>query len=149
MGLYYCPSCSRVYFLPPGSSYLCGRNHAATVWSDGRKRRFVISDMSETNRPPWPVPQMVEERELFRQELSEVWVTECKYPDDTDLNNTRRHFGYNAPGGKHLTRDEVFEKYSDYLLQPAEAESFTSFPAPIQRVEAPIQIVGVKDLIPK
>ena len=105
--------------------------------------------MSETNKPPWPIPQMVEERELFRQELMEVWVVECKYPDDTDLRNTRRHFGYNAPGGKHLTRGEVLTKYSDYVLQPAETEPLATFPAPVQHIEAPLQIIGIKDLVPK
>jgi hypothetical protein len=146
MKLYYCPACARVYFLTEGSFYLCGRNHAPSVWPDGKMRRFYISEKSETNRPPWPVPTMAEERELSRQELSETWLDECKYPDDRDYGNYRRHFGYGAPGARHLTKENVLEKYSKYVLNPAESDAVEFHLAPRQVIE--VQTSRVKDLIP-
>ncbi len=119
MKLYYCPTCTRVFYLSEGA-YLCGRNHVAQAWPDGRLRRFVISNKEETNKPPWMVPDVVEERELLTQEYTESWVDACQYPEDTDYGDVRRHFGYGAPGGRHLTKDQVLEKYSMFVLQPVE-----------------------------
>lgn len=89
---------------------------------------------------------MAEERELLRQELSETWIDECKYPDDTDFGNYRRHFGYGAPGGRHLTWAKVLEKYTKYVLRPAENEPLETIPAPLQLIK--VQTQRVKDLIP-
>ena len=120
MKLFYCPVCARVYCLPEEVSYLCGRNHDVSIWADGKARKFVISTKSETNRPPWPVPAVVEEREIPGEELTETWLEECPYPDDEDYGDMRRHFGYGAPGGKHLTREQALKKYSMYVLKPVE-----------------------------
>jgi hypothetical protein len=120
MRLFYCPTCTRVYCLRDDSSYLCGRNHDASVWADGKTRRFVISQRSDTNRPPWQIPVVVEEREMLQQELTECWLDECKFPEDTDFGDYKRHFGYGAFGGKHLSKDEVAAKYSAYLLKKVE-----------------------------
>lgn len=118
MRLHYCPTCTRVYYLDEETHYICGRVHATSVWADGITRNFVISERSESNRPPWPIPSVVEEREMLQQELTESWLTECKYPDDRDYGDYRKHFGYGAFGGRHLTMDEVVKKYSAYVLQP-------------------------------
>jgi hypothetical protein len=147
MNLYYCPSCARVYFLTEGNTYLCGRNHAQSIWADGRVRRFYISEKTETNRPPWPVPKMAEERELLRTDLSETWLDECKYPDDNEFGNYRRHFGYGAPGARHLTRAQVIEKYNKYVLRSADNESATPISTPVPLIE--VQTSRVKDLIPQ
>jgi len=118
MKLFYCPACARVYNLDGDSSYLCGRNHAPSVWEDGTKRRFVISERSDSNRPPWVIPAVVEERELLQQDLVESWLNDCKYPEDKEYGDYTRHFGYGAPGGRHLTREAVVVKYRAYTLQP-------------------------------
>jgi hypothetical protein len=89
---------------------------------------------------------MSEERELLRQELSETWLDECKYPDDTDYGNYRRHFGYGAPGARHLTRQNVLEKYSKYVLRQAGDEASESYPETMQVIK--VQTQRVKDLIP-
>ncbi len=120
MRLLYCPSCARVYYVPDDATYLCGRGHEAEVWPDGKARRFVISSRTETNKPPWPVPDVVEERELLTQEFVESYVTACEHPEDPDYSDIRRHFGYGAPGGRHLTREQVLAKYSKFVLQPVE-----------------------------
>lgn len=120
MRFYYCPSCSRVYYLPKDVEYLCGRNHAPAIWADGKVRRFVISDKTDTNKPPWPIPTVVEERELLTQELTETWIAPCEHPEDQDYGDVRRHFGYGAPGGKHLTKEQVIEKYSSFVLKPTD-----------------------------
>ena len=119
MPLYYCPSCARVYFLQEAGDYLCGRNHAPSVWADGRTRRFNVAEKTEFNKPPWPIPQVAEERELLNQELTETWIGECQHPEDQDYGDVRRHFGYGAPGGRHLTRELVVEKYAGFVLRPA------------------------------
>lgn len=120
MKLLYCPVCARVYCLTDDASYLCGRNHDLSTWADGKVRRFVIANKSETNKPPWPVPPVVEEREIFNEEFVEAWLDGCPYPEDEDFGDVRRHFGYGAPGGKHLTREQVLEKYSQFVLKPVE-----------------------------
>ncbi len=117
MKLFFCPVCSRVYYLPEDRSYLCGRNHLRAVWSDGKTRRLIISERSDINRPPWPIPSIVEEKELLQQDLVEDWLEECKHPDDPDFGDFRRHFGYGTMGGRHLTTAEVVGKYSDYVLK--------------------------------
>ena len=116
MKLYFCPACSRVYYLPEGVRYLCGRAHTASIWPDGRNRRFFISERTETNRPPWPIPKLVEERELFNEDVTETWLEACKHPEDFDLSDVRRHFGYGAPGARHLSDDQVVAKYSQFVL---------------------------------
>ena len=118
MKLYFCPTCSRVFYLQDNSYYLCGRNHVPSIWADGKRRRFIISERSESNRPPWPIPPVVEEREMLEQDFMECWLVECKYPEDTDYGDYKKHFGYGAFGGRHLTREEVMSKYSAYVLQP-------------------------------
>jgi len=119
--LYYCPACSRVYYLPKEFTYLCGRNHAPSIGSDGRLRRLVISNKTETNKPPWPIPLMAEERELYTEEVIESYLDDCPNPEDKDYGDVRRHFGgYGAPGGRHLTREQVMEKYTRILLIPVE-----------------------------
>jgi hypothetical protein len=115
--LLYCPSCSRVFFLPDENQYLCGRNHAPSVWPDGKRRRFVISERAETNQPPWVIPPKIEERELIREDLVEMWLDTCKHPEDKDYGDTRRHFGFSAPGGRHLTREETIAKYAEFTLK--------------------------------
>ena len=115
--LFYCPSCTRVYCLPEDSSYICGRVHVPSVWTDGKRRRFVLSERTESNRPPWPIPPMAEEREVLEQELTESWLDACKNPDDTDYGDYRKHFGYGAFGGRHLARDQVVSKYAEYVLR--------------------------------
>ena len=91
------------------------------IWPDGRQRRFFISEKTETGRPPWPVPELVEERELLNEAATESWLSPCAHPRDTDFGDVRRHFGYSAPGGKHLTRDDVISKYGQFVLKPAES----------------------------
>lgn len=120
MKLFFCPTCARVYCLPEESYYLCGRNHVPAVWADGKRRRFLISERSESNKPPWPIPPLVEEREMLQQELVESWLDQCKHPEDNEYGDHRKHFGYGAFGGRHLTRDEVVSKYSAYVLQKVE-----------------------------
>jgi hypothetical protein len=107
-----------VYYLNEEFQYLCGRLHVASVWPDGRARRFAISEMSETDRPPWPVPEMVEERELLNENVLESWLKTCPHPEDADFSDVRRHFGFSAPGGRHHTRAEILVKYSQYVLRP-------------------------------
>ena len=121
MKLFYCPTCSRVYYLSEDARYLCGRVHEARVWADGRKRRFFISERTEANRPPWPVPALVEERELFNESVTENWLDACPHPDDSDFGDMRRHFGYGAPGAKHLTAEQVISKYASFVLSQAQA----------------------------
>ncbi len=121
MKLLYCPSCARVFYLDEGATYLCGRSHDPSTWPDGKMRRLVVSVQSETNRPPWPIPALTEEQELLREEYSECWVKACEHPDDQDFGDVRRHFGYGAPGGKHLTREELIQKYDLFVLKPVEA----------------------------
>jgi hypothetical protein len=120
MKLYFCPSCARVYYLPEKSQYLCGRNHGASVWPDGRLRRFFISEKSETTRPPWAIPEVVEARELYNEDVTETWLASCEHPEDTDYGDLSRHFGYGAPGGSHLTRDQVVARYAQFVLRAAE-----------------------------
>ena len=120
MKLFYCLDCKRVYYLDEGTKYLCGRNHAPAVWTDGVKRRFIISERSESNRPPWPIPLVVEERQLIQPDFAECWIDECKHPEDKEYGDFGRHFGYGAPGGRHLGRDEVLSRYGSYVLQPVE-----------------------------
>ena len=119
MKLFYCPTCSRVY-LPEDAQYICGRVHVASAWSDGKLRKMIISERTETNRPPWPIPKVTEERELLNQDVIETWISACENPDDDDYGDVRRHFGYGAPGGRHLTTEEVVSKYGPYVLQPAD-----------------------------
>lgn len=121
MKLYFCPSCARVFYLSEESRYLCGRIHAASIWPDGRKRRFFISEKADTNRPPWAVPALVEERELWNEDVSETWLDACKHPEDRDFGDVRRHFGYGAPGAKHLTADQVMTKYRQFVLSPVQS----------------------------
>jgi len=118
--LYYCPTCTRVYYLSEYWEYLCGRIHVATVWPDGKHHRFFVSERAESNRPPWAIPKLVEERELLNQEVIETWLDTCKYPEDTDYGDVRRHYGYGAPGGKHLTREQVVDRYGEYVLKAVE-----------------------------
>ena len=120
MRLYYCPACSRVYYLPKEFTYLCGRNHAPSLGSDRRLHRLVISNKTETNKPPWVIPMMAEERELHTEEVIESYLDDCPNPEDKDYGDVRRHFGYGAPGGRHLTREQVMEKYTKILLVPVE-----------------------------
>jgi hypothetical protein len=65
---------------------------------------------------------VVEERELLNQDVIEMWLDECKYPEDENYGDVRRHFGYGAPGGKHLTRDQVLERYTQFVLKPVDFE---------------------------
>ena len=120
MRLLYCPSCMRVYALPNDGYYLCARNHATKVWPDGVKRRFVISERSETDRPPWFIPPLVEESEIVQVDFLEDWLDACKYPKDAEFSDRRRHFGYATIGGRHLTMNEAMGKYVDYVLKPLE-----------------------------
>jgi hypothetical protein len=120
MKLFYCPTCTRVYYLKEDASYICGRNHVTAIWSDGKRRRFVISERSETNRPPWQIPALSEEKEMYREDLVENWIEPCKHPEDPDFTDMGRHFGYGTFGGRHLTTSEVVEKYSPYVLIQAE-----------------------------
>jgi hypothetical protein len=83
-------------------------------------RRFVISTRTEINRPPWPIPEVAEERELLSQEYTESFLAPCEHPEDPDYSDVRRHFGYGAPGGKHLTKEQVLQKYSLFVLRPVE-----------------------------
>jgi len=118
--LYYCPACSRVYYLSEYWEYLCGRVHATSVWPDGRMRRFFISERTEANRPPWAIPNLAEERELLSEDVIETYLAPCKFPEDKDYHDVRRHFGYGAPGGKHLTKEQIVERYGQFLLKPIE-----------------------------
>ncbi|HUH82772.1 MAG TPA: hypothetical protein VLX33_02705 [Nitrososphaerales archaeon] len=120
MKLYYCPSCFRVYYLPKEYTYLCGRNHAPYIGSDGKVRHLAISNKTETNRPPWPIPMLSEERDLYTETTIESWLDDCPNPEDTDMSDVRRHFGYGAPGGRHLTREQVAEKYPRFVLMPVQ-----------------------------
>jgi hypothetical protein len=121
--LYACPSCTRVFYLPEGPGYLCGRVHPVSVWQDGKKRRFVISEKTEANRPPWPIPDLAEEKELLNQDMIESWLTACEHPEDGDYGDTRRHYGGGAFGARHLKRDELIGKYRGYVLIPVESSS--------------------------
>jgi len=118
--LFYCPACARVYYLSDYYEYLCGRVHATSVWPDGKLRHFYISQRTEINQPPWAIPSVVEERELRDQEVLETHLNPCKYPEDENYGDVRRHFGYGAPGGKHLTKEQVVEKYGQFVLKSVE-----------------------------
>ena len=120
MKLFYCPTCSRVFFLDDASSYFCGRAHATTTWSDGKSRRFVISGQKDTSEAPWPIPPLVEEREIYHDQFVESWVDSCPNPGDIEFGDVRRHFGFGAPGGRHLTVEQAIQKYSLYVLRPVE-----------------------------
>ena len=109
-----------MYYLPEEAHYLCGRAHVVAIWPDGRKRRFFISERIETNRPPWPIPNLVEERELLNEDITETWLTACKHPEDFDLTDVKRHFGYGAPGLRHLSYAQVVAKYSPFVLELAQ-----------------------------
>jgi hypothetical protein len=85
-------------------------------------RRFFISERTEVNRPPWAIPDLVEERELLNQDVTETWLDACKHPEDEDYKDVRRHFGYGAPGGKHVTREQIVERYGQFVLKPVEIE---------------------------
>ena len=122
MRLYYCPACARVYYLSDYYEYLCGRVHPTSVWADGKQRRFFISERTEINRPPWAIPNLVEERELFNADVTETFLNVCKYPEDKEYGDVRRHFGYGAPGGKHLTKEQVLDRYGEYVLKTVEFE---------------------------
>jgi len=63
------------------------------IWPDGRARRFFISEKTETSKPPWPVPELVEERELLNEDVTESWLGPYEHPEDTDYGDVRRHFG--------------------------------------------------------
>jgi hypothetical protein len=121
MMFYYCPTCARVYYLPQEAAYLCAKNHVIATWSDGVKRKYVISDRAETDKPPWPIPDLVEEKEMTHQEWFESWLVSCPYPTDADtgMGDRRRHFGFGTIGGKHLTRQQVVDKFGDYVLRAA------------------------------
>ena len=84
-------------------------------------KRLVITEESETNRPPWPIPAQTEEQELFRETFSEYWIRACAYPEDTDFGDVQRHFGYGAPGGKHLSREELAKEFDRYVLKPVQS----------------------------
>jgi hypothetical protein len=86
------------------------------VWPDGKTRRFYIAEKSEIERPPWSIPEIVEERELLNENVTETWLGPCEHPDDPDYRDVRRHFGYGAPGGRHLARAQVLEKYAQFVL---------------------------------
>ena len=116
MKLFYCPTCARVYYLSEDAQYICGRVHSAAVWPDGKLRRFFISERTEANQPPWAIPSVVEERELLNQNVTETWLKPCEHPEDTDYGDIRRHFGYGAPGGKHLTGEQVVIRYEKFVL---------------------------------
>jgi hypothetical protein len=121
MGFYYCPSCAQVFFLPE-AAYLCSRTHVVGVWKDGKKRKFVVSQRVETDRQPWAIPEVVEEKEVLNQDQVDSWLDECQNPSDsaTDFTDYRRHFGgYQTFGGRHLTRAQVIDKFGDYVLRPA------------------------------
>ena len=118
--LFYCPACSRVYYLSDYYEYVCGRVHTTSVWPDGKLRRFFIAQRTEINQPPWAIPSVVEERELRDQDVIETHLTACKYPEDENYGDVRRHFGYGAPGGKHLTKEQVVEKYGQFILKAVE-----------------------------
>jgi len=120
--LYYCPTCLRVYYVSEYWEYLCARNHAASVWPDGKMRRFFVSEKTETNRPPWAIPNLAEERELMNADVIETWLDACKHPEDNNYGDVRRHFGYGAPGGKHLTKEQVVDRYGQFVLKPVELE---------------------------
>ena len=125
LNLYYCPVCTRVYYLSDYWEYLCGRAHATSVWPDGKLRHYFIKERTETNRPPWAIPAVVEEREILNQDVIETSLDVCKYPEDKDYADVRRHFGYSAPGGKHLTREQVIEKYGQFVLKQVEIMTTT------------------------
>jgi hypothetical protein len=114
--LFYCPTCTRVYYLPKELTYLCGRNHATAVWKDGKMRRFAINEKTASNQPPWPIPGLTEEVEMHQEDFSECWLKECMNPEDTDFGDYRRHFSQGTLGARHLTRDEVMGKYANYVL---------------------------------
>jgi hypothetical protein len=120
--LFYCPTCMRVYYLSDYYEYLCARLHVTAVWPDGRLRRFFIQEKTETDRPPWAIPNLVEERELLNQDVIETWLDVCKHPEDENYGDYRRHFGYGAPGGRHLTKDQVVERYGQFVLKAVEIE---------------------------
>ena len=120
MRLYYCLACARVYYLREEAAYICSRNHVPAVWKDGRRHRYLISARADTDKPPWAVPPLVEEREVPQQDLVESWLDVCKFPSDTEYGDYRRHFGYNAFGGRHLTREDVVSKYREYVLRLTE-----------------------------
>ena len=122
MRVYYSPARRRGYYNTDYLGYLCGRVHATSGGPDGKVHRFFISESAETDGHPWAIPILVEERELLNQEVMENWLDSCKHPEDQDLRDASRHFGYRAPGGKHLTRDQVVERYREFGLKPVELE---------------------------
>ena len=62
---------------------------------------------------------VVEERELINDDVTEAWLDTCRNPDDTEYGDVMKHFGYSAPGGAHLTREEVLRKYGQFVLRTA------------------------------
>ena len=118
-----CPTCRERYYLPRAGSYLCTKEHIAAVLPNGRRRHLVVMERSEPERLPYAIPDVVEEKETFQDDLIEAQLYTCRHPDNRtwmygDL--TKHLFGAN-----HLTRQDVLEKYADYVLQPLGAQSAT------------------------
>ncbi len=45
------------------------------------------------------------------------WIEACKYPEDESFASTIRHATANRIGGHHLNREEVANKFKEYVLQ--------------------------------
>ena len=126
---FFCPTCRERYYLLEAGSFLCTKDHVATVLPNGKRRRLVVMERSEPERLPWAVPDVVEEKEALQDDLIESQLYTCRYPDNRtwmygDL--TKHLFG-----AKHLTREEVLAKYADYVLQPLGSQSATQGRQPV------------------
>jgi len=120
---FVCPTCRKRYYLPEAGSYLCTKDHIAKVLPNGRRRRLVVMERVEPERLPWAIPDLVEEKEAFQDNLMETQLYTCRHPEDRtwmygDL--TKHLFG-----AKHLTREEVLTNHADYVLRPLGAQAAT------------------------
>lgn len=99
--LFYCPDCSRVYFLSAGKSYLCGRQLFNTFYGTAHV---------------WIIPARV--GHSSRGGSAFEW-------EDCDLEDC-----YSSPHGseyrgrghdEHITREEFMKKYTRFVLQEVES----------------------------
>jgi hypothetical protein len=102
--LFYCPRCSRVYFLPSDQVYLCNRGFSP----------FALKPSSST---PWAIPEFVDYRDRTPGEPDELndfepYLLECDIPN-----------GEHPSAGHNYTlmkRSEVIAKYRKDVLLEAE-----------------------------
>jgi hypothetical protein len=116
LDLFYCPTCSRVYALDGGQTYLCSRQHKPSTLEDGRRHHLTLTEKAESDRSPWSIPDFVEEVELQQEGYIDNWIETCKFPEDEPKNNMTRHDPANRIGGRYLMREQVVSKFKPFVL---------------------------------